>query len=197
MELLESHHVVKLSSPPYVVNPLSVSVQSNGNKRLDLRHVNQYLYKQKVKYEDWKVALSYFQKDSHMISFDLKSGSHHIAIHPNYQTFFGFAWKWSNENSLRYFVFTVLPFGLASAPHVFTKCLKPIEKYRRFPGVKIALFLNDGWLIENNLTACRMLSFKVKADFNNVGFVTNDEKSIWQPCQKVLFVLNVLHLRGK
>ena len=94
MELLESHHVVKLSSPPYVVNPLSVSVQSNGNKRLDLRHVNQYLYKQKVKYEDWKVALSYFQKDSHMISFDLKSGCHHIAIHPNYQTFFGFAWKW-------------------------------------------------------------------------------------------------------
>ena len=69
-ELLQSHRVVELSSPPCVVNPLSVSIQANGKKRLilDLRHVNQYLQKQRVKYEDSEVALSYFQKGSYMIS---------------------------------------------------------------------------------------------------------------------------------
>ena len=45
---------------------------------------------------------------------------------------------------MRYFVFTVLPFGLSSAPYIFTKCLKPLEKYWRFNGVNIALFLDDG-----------------------------------------------------
>ena len=57
-----------------MVNPLSVSVQPNGKKRfiLDLRYVNKHLIKQRVKYEDWKVALSYFQKGGFMISFDLK-----------------------------------------------------------------------------------------------------------------------------
>ena len=50
------------SSPP-VVNTLSVSIQLNGKKRviLDFRYVNNFL-KRRVKYEDWKVALSYFQK---------------------------------------------------------------------------------------------------------------------------------------
>ena len=48
-------------NPLYVVNPLSVSVQANGKKRLllDLRHVNKYLIKRKVKYEDWKFALAF------------------------------------------------------------------------------------------------------------------------------------------
>ena len=53
--------VVEKSNPPHVVNPLSVSVQANGKKRLilDLRHVNKYLFKRKVKHEDWKVSVSW------------------------------------------------------------------------------------------------------------------------------------------
>ena len=64
-----------------MVNPLPVSVQPNGKKRLilDLRYVNKHLIKQRVEYEDWKIALSYFQKRAFMISFDLKSSYHHIA----------------------------------------------------------------------------------------------------------------------
>ena len=64
LELLHTYRVVEVQAPPYVVNPLSVSVQPNGKKRLilDLRYVNKHLIKQRVKYEDWKIALSYFQK---------------------------------------------------------------------------------------------------------------------------------------
>ena len=42
---------------------------------------------------------------------------------PDHQTFLGFAWKFSGDTEFRYFVFTVLPFGLASAPFIFTTCL--------------------------------------------------------------------------
>ena len=74
-ELLLTNRVVEKLNPPYVVNPLSVSVQANGKKRLtlDLRHVNKYLIKRKVKYKDWKVALAFFQKGCYTVSFDLKS----------------------------------------------------------------------------------------------------------------------------
>ena len=98
-----------------------MSIQPNGKKRLilDLRYINNFLIKRRVKYEDWKVALSYFQKGSFMITFDLKSGYHHIEIHPDHLTFLGFAWKFPGEASMRYFVFTVLPFGLSSAPYIF------------------------------------------------------------------------------
>ena len=73
-ELVTSGRELEVKSIPYVVNLLSVSVQNAGKKRLilDLRNVNNYLEKQKVKCEDWKVALSYFHKGGFMISFELK-----------------------------------------------------------------------------------------------------------------------------
>ena len=44
-ELILSGSVVQVSSPPHVVNTLSVSIQSCGKKRLflDLRHANKHI----------------------------------------------------------------------------------------------------------------------------------------------------------
>ena len=74
--------VSELVSVPEYVNPLSASIQSSGKKRLilDLRYINEYLWKQKVRFEDWEVALEYFQQGDYMFSFDLKSGNHDIDI---------------------------------------------------------------------------------------------------------------------
>ena len=81
-ELVESGRVLEVVLPPLVVNPSSVSVQATGKKRLilDLRYVIKCLRKIRVKYEDWKIALSYFMTEAFMFSFDLKSGYHHIEI---------------------------------------------------------------------------------------------------------------------
>ena len=47
-ELLVSHRIFESDSLPHNVNPLSVSVQSSGKKRLilDLRFINKHLWKQ-------------------------------------------------------------------------------------------------------------------------------------------------------
>ena len=76
--------------------------------------------------------MSYFVKDAYMFSFDLKSGYHHIDIAQEHQTFLGFSWRApdSINNKISY-VFIVFPFGLSSAPYVFTKVLKPLKKYWR------------------------------------------------------------------
>ena len=72
-DLVESGRVVETKVPPRVVNPLSVSVQANGKKKLilDLRYVNKFLRKMHVKYEDWKTAMSYFARGAFMFSFEL------------------------------------------------------------------------------------------------------------------------------
>ena len=40
--------------PPRFVNPLSVSIDSSGKKRLilDLKYINMHLYKDKIKFDD-------------------------------------------------------------------------------------------------------------------------------------------------
>ena len=75
-DLVESGRVVETNVPPRVVNPLSVSVQANGKKRLilDLRYVNKFLRRMHVKYEDWKTTMSYFSRGTYLFSFDLKGG---------------------------------------------------------------------------------------------------------------------------
>ena len=95
LELLSSGRVIQVVDAPVVVNPLSVSVQPSGKKRLilDLRHVSKCLKKYRFKYENWRVALTYFEKDTYMFSFDLISGYHHIEIASEHQTFLGFSWK--------------------------------------------------------------------------------------------------------
>ena len=52
-----------------------------------------------------------------MFSFDLKSGYYHVEIFEGYQTDLGFSWKHFISNLAKFYVFTVLPFGLSSAPH--------------------------------------------------------------------------------
>ena len=73
LELLNSDRVCMVNEQPFVVNPSSVSVQPCGKKRLilDLRHVNKSLIKLSVRYENWKIAMSYFVTDAHMFNFDL------------------------------------------------------------------------------------------------------------------------------
>ena len=70
-ELLVTNRIFESEVLPHNVNPLSVSIQSSGKKRLilDLRFVNKHVWKQKVKFEDLKVALNYFDKGHFMFSF--------------------------------------------------------------------------------------------------------------------------------
>ena len=120
-----------------------------------------------------------------MCSFDLKSGYHHIHIHVEYQEFLGFQWTFSDKSSPRYFMFSVLPFGLSSAPHVFTKVLKTLQKFWRSQGFNIALFLDDGLFAEYTKETCVEVSSKVWTDLKFSRFITNEEKSIWVPCQEI------------
>ena len=80
-ELLPSGRVCQVpKSCLYVINPLSVSVQSCGKRRLilDLRYINHHVFKRKFKFEDWGVGLDYFEKGSYFTKFDLKSRYHHL-----------------------------------------------------------------------------------------------------------------------
>ena len=124
--------IEELDEAPDIVNSLSVSTQSSGKKRLilDLRHINLHVYKQKFKYEDLKVALSIISRGYSLFKFDLKSGYHHVEIFPEHRKFLAFRWGFG-DGVIRYFQCAVLPFGLSSAPCLFTKLFKPVIKMWR------------------------------------------------------------------
>ncbi|KAI8518767.1 hypothetical protein Bbelb_020240 [Branchiostoma belcheri] len=78
---------------------------------------------------------------------DLKDAYFTVPIFHNHRKYLRFIWK----DSL--YEFAVLPFGLSSAPRVFTKILKPIAAQLRALGVRLVIYLDD---IDNG-TKCRSM----------------------------------------
>ena len=183
-DLLAKDLISEISDPD-IVNPLTVSIQSSGKKRLilDLRYVNHNVWKQKTKFEDWSVAIQYFNQSAFMFSFDLKSGYHHIDIFPEHRKFLSFSWEFNGIT--KYFSFNVLPFDLSSAPYIFTKCLRPLIKHWRANGLFIVVFLDDGWGTASSFNECEKFANSVKCDLLSAGFVPNVDKSVWTPVQDI------------
>jgi hypothetical protein len=62
-ELIVSGCAIEVPFQPYIVNPLSVATHKSGKKRLilDMSILNLSIKKEKLKFEDWKISVQYFE----------------------------------------------------------------------------------------------------------------------------------------
>ena len=176
-EHLRNGCIKKLESAPHVCSPLSVVVNTKGKKRLviNLHYLNQFLKKESFKYEDLRTLLTLLKTQDYLCKFDLKSGYHHVEITNLHWKYLGFQWGINNEQ--QYYVFTVLPFGLATACYVFTKLIRPLVKHWRGQELQAVVYLDDGIVAANGMEAARRASEMVKQDLARAGFVAHKEKS--------------------
>jgi hypothetical protein len=183
--------VKEVEVPPVVCSPLLVVTSRSGKNRLviNLKYINRHLWKDKFKYEDLRTGLLMFEKDAFLCTFDLKSGYHHIAIHKYSQAFLGFRWEG------KAYVFTVLPFGLATACYVFTKMLRQLVKYWRSGGMRIIMYIDDGIVVSPSLEKALSDVGIVRTVLECAGFVVNEEKSQWMPSHSVTWLGFEIDLR--
>ena len=121
---------------------------------------------------------------------DMRHGYHQIDIFSEHQTYLGFSWFY--EGKLRYFVFTVLPFGLSVAPFCFTKIVRALVKFWLSNGIKIVVFIDDGAGAEENVQKASYGSKFVKQSLVDSEFLLNEEKSVWYPVQLLEWLGNVV-----
>jgi len=141
-QLLANACIVEHSVLPFCVNPLSVVKGKKLRFIIDFRHVNSFLVRFRFKYEDLRSLSQVLEEGHWFFTWDLKSGYHHVDICLKHQGYLGFSWQFNGM--LRYFTFTVLPFGLSSACFCFTKLLRPLV--RRSMGQNSFVHLDDGKL---------------------------------------------------
>ena len=121
-----------------------MSVADNSEKLrliLDLRYLNSFLSVPKLKYEDVRTIRDLFNKVDFFFKSDIKHGCHHVNIDKAYHKYLSFSW--SEDGVTKYYVFTVLVFGLSTAPFVFTKVVKVLVGYWRGCGICIFSFIDD------------------------------------------------------
>ena len=129
------------------------------------------------------MMLDFVEPGGFMFKFDIKQGYHHIDIRAAQQFFLGFSWL--IEGILRYFMYTVLTFGISSAPFNFNKTMRPLVKYWRMNSIKVACFIDDGGACDQSIDRARSKSKFVQATLSASGFVVNEQKSIWEPTKSL------------
>ncbi len=102
-----------------------------------------------VRYEHFKMEGLFLlkgllTKGAYLAKLDLKDAYFSIPLATLHHRFLSFQW-----NGIHYH-FKVLCFGLASAPRVFTKVLKPILAILHRQGIQIIVFLDDILIINDS-----------------------------------------------
>ena len=163
-----------VESQPWVVNPLTVSTRDDGKRRLvlDLRHVNPHLFKYKFQCEDITTAQDLLGEGYYLYTFDIKSAYHHVEFFQSHRMYLGFQWFYQGKAT--YFVFNVLPFGLSTAPYIFTKLLKLLIGHWRGSGKRICMFLDDGLGGNSSKESATVDAKAVKEDLGQLGFVLSE-----------------------
>ncbi len=180
-EMLFNGFAKLTKTKPLVVNPFTVSIQSNGKKRLiaDLRHLNLNLKPPKFKLDNIHSALPSLRQGSYLFSFDFHKAFYHVDIDPKFQKFFGFSFSYKGQ--VYYGYHTIAPFGLSTLPWLFTKLMKPWIKKWREAGLHIYLYLDDGLGICRSLEEARFFAALVRGDLQNAGVLEQTLKCHWDP----------------
>ena len=118
------------------------------------------------------VAVVYEQGD-YLVTFDLKSGYHHISISESYWKYLGFQWV-GKSGKPSWYVFCVLPFGLSTAPYVFTKVTRVLLRHWHSDGIWCQLYMGSGG--HSALEGAKEVAKRLQTDLLKAWFVPNEKK---------------------
>ncbi|GJP73639.1 hypothetical protein CLOP_g4334 [Closterium sp. NIES-67] len=165
------------------ISPLNVVEQKDKCRMiLDLRKVNDAIIVPKFKYEGLNRVADLARQGDWMFSIDLKSGYHHVDIHPSCWTFLGF------EFDGRTYAFRSLPFGLATAPFVFTQLIKQLARRWREQGVRVIPYVDDILFLCSTQAHAQATCQRIVIDLKAAGLVLNSKKSKLIPTQHLRFL---------
>ena len=161
----------------------------NGKTRLilNLKQLNVFINTNHFKLEDLRTTIKLISKDCFMSTIDLKDAYFLIKIHDNSKKYLRFQWK---DNL---FEFNVLPFGLNTAPYVFTKLMKPVVKLLRCTGNLSTIYLDDLCLVSHCYSDCVNNVELTKTFLCSLGFIINESKSCLVPsnsCRYLGFIID-------
>ncbi|XP_067204231.1 uncharacterized protein [Linepithema humile] len=164
-------HVFQFLSPFFLID------KSSGGKRfiLNLRDLNKYIVPPHFKLEDWRTVIRLMLPGFHMATLDLEDAYLLVPIYENHRRFLRFQWR-----NVTY-EFSALPFGLSTAPYIFTKILRPVVTFLRNQGYQSVVYLDDFLLLGSSADECRANILASVNLLQSLGFVINFSKFYLDP----------------
>ena len=175
---------VALVPSPGFYSRLFLVPKSSGEWRpiIDLSALNAYIQCPSFKMETAGSILRALKRGQWLTSLDLKDAYFHIPIHPSFRHYLRFC----HEGVV--WQFKALPFGLNTAPLVFTKVTAAVLAYAHAHGVSLHVYLDD-WLLNPESRELSVTQTQFLLDLcKRLGWVVNEKKSDLTPSQVATYL---------
>jgi hypothetical protein len=142
--------------PGFYSSVFVVAKKSPGKFRLviNLKPLNALLVHKRFRMETQRSITSALNQGDWVISLDLTDAYLHIPIHKTCRKYLRFV------HGTQVFQFRALPFGLASAPYVFTRVAAGLARVAHRRALFLYLYLDD-WLLQNPIREALTLQIPV------------------------------------
>ena len=189
---LKNQVIVETShSPGEYLSTVFVHPKKDGSfgMILNLKKLNEWVEYHHFKMDTFQTVLKVIRPMCYMASVDLRHAYYTVPIANEFQHLLRFEWKG------KLFQYICLPDGLASAPRVFTKLLKPVYATLRQMGHISVAYIDDSYLQAATARACEQNVHDTVSLFTRLGFTVHPDKSVLKPTQELVFLEFVLNSR--
>ena len=166
------------------VSSIFLVPKKGGGQRpvVNLRPLNQFIPYEHFKMEGIHMLRDLLRKGDFMVKIDLKDAYFTVPVWKNHQKFLRFVWKETM------YEFACLPFGLASAPRVFTKLMKPVVGLLRQLGIRLIVYLDDMLIMAQSQDVALQHASTALDLLQGLGFMINYMKSVLVPSTQMEFL---------
>ena len=149
---------------------------------LNLSNLNLYLQRFHFRMETLRSIIKSLQQGEWTIALDLTDAYFHVPIRPFHRRYLRFCF---NGQCYQY---RALPFGLSTAPCLFTKVVQVIAGHLRQESIHCHQYLVD-WLLKNKSRSLLLAQAQKAIDVTvKLGFLINKEKSNLRPSQSFVYL---------
>uniref|UniRef100_A0A914XPV2 Reverse transcriptase domain-containing protein n=1 Tax=Panagrolaimus superbus TaxID=310955 RepID=A0A914XPV2_9BILA len=183
ISLLEKDAIEKGETAQWLSTVFSVPKKDGGMRPvINLRGLNEFMVTPHFKMESLLLLKDLIGKDYYMVKLDLKDAYFGIPIAPEHRSYLAF------KVFGKIYQFKALPFGLAPAPSVYTRVIKPVAAFFRARGILLIVYLDD-WLFMAESKKKLLADVKfVRTNFTALGLMINEAKSQLIPSKRIEFL---------
>ena len=169
--------------PGFYANLFTVPKKNGGLRPvLDLSSLNEYLVNPSFKMETAASLRLAIRPGDWATSLDLQDAYFHVAMAESAKRFLRFVWEG------QVYEFNVLPFGLATAPRIFTSMVNELALLVRVRGIRLRTYLDDWLTLARSRAVCQGHTDQVLESTLELGFRVNFKKSDLSPSQNFTYL---------
>ena len=175
---------VKNTFTPGFYSLIFLVPKKNGQLRpvFDLSSLNTYLDVAKFKMTTPQSVRSALSQGDWAVSLDLKDAYFHIPIHAGSWKYLRFAMDGQT------YQFVALPFGIASAPQVFTRVFSAIGAFLHRHNINIVMYIDDWLIYHKDPGQLSVIVQEILPLLSQLGIVINLAKSDLTPRQRFHYI---------